>query len=162
QAYKANTKEFYYGFDSAVKHSADLGLAVLEPNAGFNFTGLYSDDIKESKDGLRIKDNNTISALAYAGADIKKKFAFDKDNALSLTAGGKYFHEFGDEYKARTTVSDMIGHYDIKDNRAQRNFGLVNLRAKYDYRQFSIEASMNTPIERKHNPYYLLNMGYKF
>ena len=162
QAYKANTKEFYYGFDSAVKHSADLGLAVLEPNAGFNFTGLYSDDIKESKDGLRIKDNNTVSALAYAGADIKKKFAFNKDNALSLTAGGKYFHEFGDEYKAHATVSDMIGHYDIKDNRAQRNFGLVNLRAKYDYLQFSVEASMNMPIERKHNPYYLFNMGYKF
>lgn len=162
QSYKAKTKEMYYGFDTAVKHDTDLGFVSFEPNAGFNFTGLFNDDIKESKDGLKIKDNNTISALAYIGADIKKKFVFNNDNALSLTAGGKYFHEFGDKYEAHTTVSNMIGNYSITDNRLQRNYGLISLKALYDYKQVAIGGSVNVPLQQKHNPYYLLNMGYKF
>ena len=34
QANKAKTKEYYYGFDSAVKHSMDLNTVVLEPSVG--------------------------------------------------------------------------------------------------------------------------------
>lgn len=162
KAYKANTKEYYYGFDSDLRHNFDLGYIALEPNAGFNFTGLYTDDIKENKDGLKIKSNNTLSSLITLGMDIKKKFILDNHNSLSFIAGGKYYHELGDKYRNDATISDMNGYYDIVSNRFQRDFGLINLRAVYDYRQLSVGASANIPLEQKRQPYYLLNLGYKF
>lgn len=162
KAYKANTKEYYYGFDSDLRHNFDLGYIALEPNAGFNFIGLYTDDIKENKDGLKIKSNNTLSSLITLGMDIKKKFILDNHNSLSFIAGGKYYHELGDKYRNDATISDMNGYYDIVSNRFQRDFGLINLRAVYDYRQLSVGASANIPLEQKRQPYYLLNLGYKF
>ena len=162
KAYKASTKEYYYGFDSGIRQSIDTGFVAVEPQAGFNLTGLYSDDIKENNDGLKIKSNNTLSSLAYLGLDIKKKFIFNKNNALSLSLGGKYFRELGDRYDARTTVSNMLGSYNLTDNRMQRNYGLLNLKAIYNLGQFSMAASANVPLEQKHNPYYLFNLGYDF
>lgn len=162
QSYKANTKEFYYGFDFAVRHGIDLGIATFEPNAGFNFTGMYSDDINESKDGLRIKDNNIISAPISLGLDIKKDIVFNKNNSLSLIAGGKYFHELGNKGNYESSVSDMVGYYDIINNRFQRNYGLLSLKALYTYDKFSLSASANAPLKQKHNPYYLFNIGYEF
>lgn len=161
-SYKAKTKEYYYGFDTEVRHSTDLKTVVLEPNAGFNLTGLYTDDIKESRGGLRIKDNNTLSALVYAGMDLKKEFVFNRDNSLSFIAGGKYFHEAGDRYSADVTVGDMLGTYDIRDGRLQRNYGLISLKAVYGYKTLSVSASANAPLEQKRKPYFMLNMGYKF
>ena len=162
KAYKANTKEFYYGFDSGLRHNFDLTYFAVEPNAGFNLTGLYTDDIKENKDGLKVKSNNTLSSLLSLGMDIKKKFVFNDKHSLSVVAGGKYFHELGDKYKSDATISDMSGHYDIVSNRFQRNFGLISLKTVYDYKEFSIGASANVPLEQKKETYYLLNLGYKF
>ncbi|MBQ8481155.1 MAG: hypothetical protein IJ532_01315 [Alphaproteobacteria bacterium] len=162
KAYKANTKEFYYGFDSGLRHSIDLTYFAVEPNAGFNFTGLYADDTKENKDGLKIKSNNTLSSLISLGMDIKKKFEFNDKHSLSVIAGGKYFHELGDKYTSRATISDMYGHYDIISNRFQRNFGLISLKTVYDYKKFSAAVSANVPLEQKKKTYYLLNLGYKF
>lgn len=162
KSYKAKTKEFYYGFDSAARHHTDLGFAMLEPNVGFNFTGLYTDDINESKDGLKIKDNNVISAPVYFGLDIRKDFVFNKNNSLSLLAGGKYFHEFGNKGNRHATVNDMIGRYDIINSRFKRNYGLLSIKAAYTYSKFVLSASVNAPLEQKHNPYYMLNLGYGF
>lgn len=162
QSYKAKTKEFYYGFDSEVRHNIDINSFSIEPNAGFNFTGLYSDDIKESKNGLKIKDRNTISAPVSLGLNIKKSFVFNSRNLLLLTAGGKYFHEFGDKDNRRVFADDTTGYYNIKSNRMQRNYGLLSLKAAYSYNNFVISASANAPFKQKNNPFYLLNLGYKF
>ncbi|MBR1600920.1 MAG: autotransporter domain-containing protein [Alphaproteobacteria bacterium] len=160
--YKANTKEFYYGFDSNLRQNIDIGYLSIEPNAGFNFTGLYNDDIKESNDGLKIKSKNTLSSLVSLGMDIKKKFALNNHSSLSLITGGKYFHELGDKYRSDATINNMSDYYDIVSNRFQRNFGLINFKTIYDYKQFSIEASVNLPLEQKKNIYYLFNLGYSF
>ena len=162
QSYKAKTKEFYYGFDSAARHHTDLGFAMLEPNVGFNFTGMYTDDINESKDGLKIKDNNIISAPVSLGLDIRKDLVFNKNNSLSLIAGGKYFHEFGNKGNRHASVSDMIGRYDIINSRFKRNYGLLSIKAAYSYDKFTLSASANAPLKQKHNPYYMLNLGYGF
>ena len=162
QSYKAKTKEFYYGFDSEVRHNIDINYMVIEPNAGFNFTGLYNDDIKESKNGLKIKDHNIISAPVSLGLDIKKLFTFNHHNSLSLIAGGKYFHEFGDKDSRRAFADDTTGYYNIVSNRLQRNYGLLTLKATYSYDDLAISAAVNTPLKQENNPYYMLNLGYKF
>ena len=48
------------------------------------------------------------------------------------------------------------------DDRLQRDFGLLSLKAKYQYKQFMLEAEANAPLEQKQDPYYLLNLGYHF
>lgn len=162
QSYKAKTKEFYYGFDSEVRHNIDINYFSIEPNAGFNFTGLYSDDIKESKNGLRIKDRNNISAPVSLGLNIKKSFVLDSHNSLMFTAGGKYFHEFGNKDNRRVFADNTTVFYNIKSNRLQRNYGLLTFKASYSYDDFIINASANAPLKQKNNPFYLLNLGYKF
>lgn len=162
KSHKGKTKEFYYGFDSSVRNRLNLDYVLLEPNAGFNFTGLYNDNIKESNNGLKIKGDNTISAPVYLGIDIKKEFVFNKQNSLSLTAGGKYFHEFGKKDSRNATFDDMVGYYEITSNRFKRNYGLLSLKAAYSYNEFTISASALAPLKQKQNPYYMLNLGYNF
>ena len=162
KTYKAKTKEFYYGFDSSVRNRFNLDYVLLEPNVGFNFTGLYNDNIKESNNGLKIKDSNTISAPAYLGLDIKKEFIFNGFNSLSLIAGGKYYHEFGEKDTRRATFDNMIGYYDITSNRLQRNYGLLSLKTVYSYKELTVSASANAPLKQKHNLYYMFNLGYNF
>lgn len=160
--YKGNTEEYYYGADTALKHTIDVGMFEVTPNVGFNLTGMYVDDIDESNGGLKIKGKNMLSAQSALGIDVAKMFNIDEAQSIKLGAGGKYYHEFGDRYHTSATVSDMVGSYDITDERLERDFGLMSLKAKYQYKQFSIEAEANAPLEQKRNPYYLLNLGYKF
>ena len=160
--YKGNTEEYYYGADTALKHTLNVGMFEVTPNVGFNLTGMYMDDIDESNGGLKVKSKNMLSAQSALGVDVAKMFNIDEAQSIKLGAGGKYYHEFGDRYHTSATVSDMVGSYDITDERLERDFGLMSLKAKYQYKQFSIEAEANAPLEQKRNPYYLLNLGYKF
>ena len=137
-------------------------MVELEPNAGVNVTGLYIDDIDESNNGLKIKDKNIVSAQTYIGADVKKKFEINDNHSVSALVGGKYYHEFGQKYRAHATAADMTGQYNIVSNRLQRNFGLLTAKARYDYRQFSVSASVNAPLKQDDNVYYLFNLGYGF
>lgn len=162
QKYKASTKEYYYGADSSLYYSLDTKLFVLQPKVGLNLTSLHTNAINEKDNGLRIKSNNTNSVLSFIGTDIKKKFVFDKESALSVVLSGKYFHEFGDKYKNKVTIADMEGYYNIDTNRWQKNYGLISLKAVYDYSKVNLGASINVPIEKKHNTYYLFDIGYKF
>lgn len=160
--HKANTKEYYYGVDNIVRQNIDLNLLEIEPDAEFNITGLYTDDIKESAGGLKIKDKNIMSAQSVLGVTAKKKFEINSKSSIGLAVNAKYFHEFGKKYKNRATVGDMVGYYDIISNRLKRDFGLIGLKAQYDYQQFTLDASANLPLEEKRNPYYMLNVKYKF
>jgi hypothetical protein len=160
--YKGNTEEYYYGADTVLKHTLDIGKLEVTPNIGFNLTGMYTDDIDESNGGLKIRGKNMLSAQSSLGIDVAKTFAIDEAQTIKVGAGSKYYHEFGDRYHTSASVDDMIGSYDVTDKRLQRNFGLMSLKAKYQYNQFSIEAEANAPLEQKRNPYYLLNLGYKF
>ncbi len=161
--YKASTKEYFYGFDSEARQSYDLGgIVALEPNIGFNLTGLYMDNIKEKDGGLKIKDENVISAQAFVGADVKKKFEIDTHQAVAAIVGAKYYHEFGQKYRAKATMADMDGNYEIVSNRLKRNFGLMNAKAQYNYDKWTLGATVGAPISQDDNVYYLLNMGYQF
>lgn len=160
--YKGNNEEYYYGIDTGAKHSFDLGIAEVEPNVGINVTGMYVDDVHESNGGLKIKAKNVVSTQSALGVDVAKKFELNDEQSLRLTAGGKYYHEFGEKYRTKATIDGMTGGYDMIDERFERDFGLLSLKADYQYKQFSVGAEAHAPIEHNNKPYYLLNMGYKF
>lgn len=162
RTYKADTKEIYYGFDSEIRHGIDLGYFNFAPNAGFDVTGLYTKYDHESRGGLRLKDKNNISAVLKIGAAADKTFHLKEDEALRFGAQVEYFHECGDKYNNRTKIDDMAGYYDIADKRFQRNYGLLGVKTGYDYKHFSLDFSLNKPLQPQHNFYYLFNLGYDF
>ncbi len=160
--HKENTEEYYYGVESKAQKSIDVGFIDLEPNLGFNITGLYMKDINETNNGLKIDGKSLISAESTIGLDLKKKISFNKDQTLLIKVGGTYFHEFGDKYKTKATVDNMIGKYSIVSNRMHRNYGLLSVKARYNYNRLSISASANIPLSQDNNDYYLLGIGYNF
>ena len=160
--YKADIEEMFYGFDSLVKYKYDLDFVDIEPMLGFNLTGLYQDSIKENNNGLKISSQNIISAQSVVGLDVKKEINIDSKQSVLLTAGAKYIHEFGNKYRTKATISDMIGKYDIVDKRLERNYGLLDIKAQYNYNNLSFNLSIFAPLENKSNEYYMLGIGYKF
>ena len=160
--YKADTKEYYYGVDFAVTHSYDAKVAVLEPNVGFDVTGIYFDNVKENNNGLRLGNENMLSMQSVIGLDIKKQFEFSPKNILAISTGGKYLHEFGNKYRTSAHLADTVGSYKIVGNRLNRDFGLLNIRADYKVQNFDFNASVNKPLDSKQDTYYTLGLGYKF
>lgn len=160
--YKAKTKEYYYGVDAAIKQNYNLGWFEIEPQAEFDVTGMYIDDINESNNGLKIKDKNVVSAQSVLSLQAKKKIKLGSNSAVSAGAGGKYIHEFGDNYHAKASVADMVGYYDIISNRITRDYGIFNLKAQFDYRDLSFDASANMPVNDKQKTFYMFNAKYKF
>ena len=160
--YKAKTKESYYGVDAAVKQNYDLNWFEVEPQAEVDVTGIYVDDINETNDGLRLQNKNVLSAQSVLSLQAKKKIKINSHSAFSLGAGGKYIHEFGDNYKAKAAVSDMIGYYDIISNRIKRDYGIFNIKAQFDYRDLTLDASANMPMDDRQKTYYMFNAKYKF
>lgn len=162
EVYKADTKEYYYGTDTAAKYTADFDVVTLEPNVGFSLTGMYSESMREKTGGLKVKNKNIVSALSSVGLDVGKAFEITRNQSVSLGAGSKYYHEFGNKYTNKVFVTGMDGFYKMNSNRFNRNFGLMNFKAGYEYGEFAVQASVNVPVETKHNTYYMLNLGYKF
>lgn len=160
--YKAKTKEYYYGVDAAAKQNYDLGWFEVEPQAEFDVTAMYIDDINESNNGLKIKDKNVVSAQSVLSLQAKKKVKLSSNSAVSVGGGGKYIHEFGDNYHAKASIADMTGYYDIISNRITRDYGIFNVKAQFDYRNLSLDASANMPINDKQKTFYMFNAKYKF
>ena len=160
--YKAKTKEYYYGVDAAAKQNYDLGWFEVEPQAEFDVTAMYIDDINESNNGLKIKNKNVVSAQSVLSLQAKKKVKLSSNSAVSVGGGGKYIHEFGDNYHAKASVADMTGYYDIFSNRITRDYGIFNMKAQFDYRNLSLDASANMPINDKQKTFYMFNAKYKF
>lgn len=159
---KAQTKEYYYGIDTAAKHSVDFDYVQIEPNIGLSVTGMYMKGDNESNNGLRLKSKNIMSAVSSVGLDVQKEFKFNDKHLLTLIAGGKYNHEFGNKYTQKASLNGMEGFYEIESNRLNRDFGLLQAKLKYNYEQFMLEASANKPIESKHKAYYMFDLGYSF
>lgn len=160
--YKGNNRDYYYGADTLVNHTFDAGVAKIIPSIGVNVTGMYVDSIHESNGGMKIKAKNIVSTQSMLGLDIAKTFAIADDQNLYLSMGGKYYHEFGQKYRTKATVDDMIGGYDIVDERQVRDFGILSLKTAYQYNQFSVGAEAHAPIEHNRELYYLFNFGYQF
>ena len=160
--HKADTKNYYIGADILAKQNYTFYDIDFEPSAGFDLTNLYVEDISENNHGLQIGSRNVVSAQSQIGLDVKKKYAINSFNSLELSAGGKYYHEFGNKYRPSVSCEDMDGHFELVSNRLERNYGLLAAKAKYNYRQISLQTSANIPVQSKHKPYYMLNMGYSF
>ena len=161
KAYKADLTN-YYGIDAEARQTIDLDVAQLEPVAGANITEVKADSLKENNGGLKADSDKVTSVQSVIGMDIKKDFDLGKEQSILLTAGGRYFHEFGSKYSTMATMDNMLGSYQINSNRLQRNSGLLSVKAQYDYKKLSLSAAVNAPLEQKSNVYYLFNLGYKF
>lgn len=162
KAYKADLTNYYYGIDAEARQTIDLDVAQLEPVAGANITEVKVDSLKENNGGLKADSDKVTSVQSVIGMDIKKDFDLGKEQSILLTAGGRYFHEFGSKYSTMATMDNMLGSYQINSNRLQRNSGLLSVKAQYDYKKLSLSAAVNAPLEQKSNVYYLFNLGYKF
>lgn len=160
--HKADTKEYYYGVDTEARQTFDLTYLSLEPAIGFNLTGLYTDNIKESNGGARVKHKNIVSAQSVVGLTAQKKLELAHDQAVTLSAGGQYFHEFGNKYRQQISVADMAGYIDLPSDRFTRDQGLLSLKAKYEYNNFTLGAAINAPLAQKQKEYYILDLGYTF
>ena len=162
KAYKADLTNYYYGVDAETRQTIDIDVAQIEPVVGANITEVNVDDLKENNGGLKADSDKVTSIQSVIGMDIKKEFELGKEQSVLLTAGGRYFHEFGDKYSTMATMDNMLGSYQINSNRLQRNSGLLTMKAQYDYKKLSLSAAVNAPLEQKSNVYYLFNLGYKF
>ena len=162
KAYKADLTNYYYGIDAEARQTIDIDIAQLEPVAGANITEVKVDGLKENNGGLKADSDKVTSVQSVIGMDIKKDFDLGKEQSVLLTAGGRYFHEFGSKYSTMATIDNMLGSYQISSNRLQRNSGLLTVKAQYDYKKLSLSAAVNAPLEQKSNVYYLFNLGYKF
>ena len=162
KAYKADLTNYYYGVDAEARHTIDIDIAQLEPVAGANITEVKVDSLKENNGGLKADSDKVTSVQSVIGMDVKKDFDLGKEQSVLLTAGGRYFHEFGNKYSTMATMDNMLGSYQINSNRLQRNSGLLTVKAQYDYKKLSLSAAVNAPLEQKSNVYYLFNLGYKF
>lgn len=162
KAYKADLTNYYYGVDTEARQTIDIDVAQIEPVVGANITEVNVDDLKENNGGLKADSDKVTSIQSVIGMDIKKEFELGKEQSVLLTAGGRYFHEFGDKYSTMATMDNMLGSYQINSNRLQRNSGLLTMKAQYDYKKLSLSAAVNAPLEQKSNVYYLFNLGYKF
>ena len=162
KAYKADLTNYYYGVDAEARQTIDVNVAQIEPVIGANITEVKVDDLKENNGGLKADSDKVTSIQSVIGMDIKKEFELGKEQSVLLTAGGRYFHEFGNKYSTMATMDNMLGSYQISSNRLQRNSGLLTMKAQYDYKKLSLSAAVNAPLEQKSNVYYLFNLGYKF
>ena len=162
KAYKADLTNYYYSIDAETRQTIDVNVAQIEPVIGANITEVKVDDLKENNGGLKADSDKVTSIQSVIGMDIKKEFELGKEQSVLLTAGGRYFHEFGNKYSTMATMDNMLGSYQISSNRLQRNSGLLTMKAQYDYKKLSLSAAVNAPLEQKSNVYYLFNLGYKF
>lgn len=160
--FKGDTTEYYYGADTLARYTFDFGGVEIAPTAGLSLTGMHMEGYQESQGGLKVDGGSVFSTKSILGADVSKTFAIDEHQALKLTAGGRYYHEFGERYHTTANVEDMAGKYDITDERLQRNSGLLRLKTQYNYKQFTVGAEATAPLKNNTDPYYYLNMGYWF
>ena len=162
QLYDGDTTNYYYGITNELRHNMDFGWFGLEPTLEFNVLGMYQDRIKE--DGVvDISSSNNLSIEGGVGLYASKLFEFGEAHSLKLRAGGTYYHEFGDPYraqKARLAGTDVS--YRINSYNASRGRGVVSFRADYKYNQFDLYGEFTKFIED--NGGYAINagMGYRF
>ena len=160
--YKAKTKEYFYGADAEAKKRINAKIANIEPMIGINITSLHTDEINETNGGLKIKDENTLSATSVIGIDINRQFNVNDKSNIILGTGVKYYHEFGDKYENNIQLAETNGYFNLLSNRFQRDYGLLKFKVGYDYEQISADASVFVPLQNKHRPYYMFNAKYKF
>lgn len=160
--YKANTKEYFYGADLYANRLMPTKFVDFVANAGLDLTGLYSDKIKESNNGLIVDAKNMFSAVSFLGMDLKKTFALDGEKSLTFTAGGKYYHEFGNKYHTLAALADTVGKYELSDSKFTRNYGLLEFKAEYEVGKLALSGVAGVPLDSKQTNRYMLNLGYKF
>ncbi len=161
--YDGDTKNYYYGITNEARQVIDLGWMAFEPTLEFNVLGMHQDKIDESG-ALEVEASDSISIEGGVGFYATKLFEFGEAHKLKFRAGGTFYHEFGNPFKAqRARMRDADIYYRLNGYDAGRNRGVVSVRMDYDYNSnFNIYGEFNKFIED--NDAYSVNagMGYRF
>ena len=161
--YDGDTKNYYYGITNEARQVIDLGWMAFEPTLEFNVLGMHQDKIDESG-ALEVEASDSISVEGGVGFYATKLFEFGEAHKLKFRAGGTFYHEFGNPFKAqRARMRDADIYYRLNGYDAGRNRGVVSVRMDYDYNSnFNIYGEFNKFIED--NDAYSVNagMGYRF
>ncbi len=161
--YDGDTKNYYYGITNEARQVIDLGWMAFEPTLEFNVLGMHQDKIDESG-ALEVEASDSISVEGGVGFYATKLFEFGEAHKLKFRAGGTFYHEFGNPFKAqKARMRDADIYYRLNGYDAGRNRGIVSVRMDYDYNSnFNIYGEFNKFIED--NDAYSVNagMGYRF
>ena len=161
--YDGDTKNYYYGITNEARQVIDLGWMAFEPTLEFNVLGMHQDKIDESG-ALEVEASDSISVEGGVGFYATKLFEFGEAHKLKFRAGGTFYHEFGNPFKAqRARMRDADIYYRLNGYDAGRNRGVVSVRMDYDHNSnFNIYGEFNKFIED--NDAYSVNagMGYRF
>ena len=162
-AYEGDTKNLYYGITNEARHEYDFGWIGFEPTLEFNVLGMHQAKIKENS-AVEIDSADNFSIEGGVGLYATRLFEFGEQQKLKLRAGGTFYHEFADPYKARQArlkdaeISYLLNKYDLSRNR-----GVVSVRMDYEYNDaLNVYGEFNKFIEEDGGYAINAGMGYKF
>ena len=162
-SYEGDTKNLYYGITNEARHEYDFGWIGFEPTLEFNVLGMHQAKIKENS-AVEIDSADNFSIEGGVGLYATRLFEFGEQQKLKLRAGGTFYHEFADPYKARQArlkdaeISYLLNKYDLSRNR-----GVVSVRMDYEYNDaLNVYGEFNKFIEEDGGYAINAGMGYKF
>ena len=159
---KADIKNYYYGVSNEVRKEINFGTLTLEPTAEFNILGLYQDNTKE-KNGLEVKSSNNLSVEGGLGLYARKSFSIMAENDLTLRAGGSWYHEFNNPYRAaRARIANMLGSYQMDAYDVERDRGILSVRMDYKHEGFDFYFEANKFLEEDDGYALSAGLGYRF
>ena len=161
--YDGDITNYYYGITNEARQMYDIGWLGLEPTLELNILGMHQNALKENS-ALRVDAQDALSIEGGVGLYATKLFEFGEKQKFKIRAGGTYYHEFGDPYKARRArLTDADVDYYLNKYNLSRNRGVVSVRMDYEYgNNLNVYGEFNKFIED--NGGYAINagMGYKF
>lgn len=161
--YEADTRNYYYGITNEAQHTFDMGWFGLQPTLEFNVLGMYQDKIKEKRSALEIEATNNISIETGIGLYAVKEIELGEKGKINLRAGGTYYHELGDPFKAqKARLNDAGIRYRVNAYDADRDRAVLSLRMDYRYQQFNLYGEFSKFIEKDDGYAINAGLGYKF
>ena len=161
--YDGDITNYYYGITNEARQMYDIGWLGLEPTLELNILGMHQNALKENS-ALRVDAQDALSIEGGVGLYATKLFEFGEKQKFKIRAGGTYYHEFGDPYKARRArLTDADVDYYLNKYNLSRSRGVVSVRMDYEYgNNLNVYGEFNKFIED--NGGYAINagMGYKF
>ncbi len=161
--YKGDVTNYYYGITNEAHHTFDMGWFGLEPTLEFNVLGMYQGKIKEKDSALEVAATNNISVETGIGLYAVKEFELGEKGKINLRAGGTYYHELADPFKAqKARMTDAGLNYHVNSYDARRSRAVLSLRLDYRYKQFNLYSEFSKYIEDEDAYAINAGLGYKF
>ena len=162
ERYEADTTNYYYGVTNEARHNINMGWFGLEPTVELNVLGMYQSKMKENG-ALVVESSNNISVETGIGLYATKTVEFANKGKLNLRAGGTYYHELANPFKAqKARMTDADIRYRVNGYEADRDRAVISFRMDYGYEQFNVYGEFSKFIEKDDGYAINAGLGYKF